>query len=361
MKIALAHDSFTQLGGAERVVEAFHEMYPSAPVFTLVLDKDLKSKYKDWDIRTSWLQVLYNIVPKLQWLLPFIPLAVRSLSFEGYDIVLSSSSGFIKNIKVPKKTKHINYCHTPTRFLWLDKNYLNQEVPKFLKFLVYPVIYFMKKWDFKGAQRVTEFVSNSNEVKKRIKTLYKRDSIVIYPFIESEFWHKTTPKENYFLLVNRLQAHKNNEFVINIFNELNIPLHIVGTGRQEKFLKSIAKSNIRFLGRIDDEKLINEYSSALALIYPQNEDFGLVPLEAAMCGTATLAYGKGGALETVVEGKTGIFFNSYDSSEILKIINNWDSYKFDESALVNHAKTFNKQNFKQQILEVVNKVYEYSY
>ena len=385
LKVAIAHDSFTQLGGAERVVEALHELYPTAPIFTLVLDRKLKSEFSGWDIRTSWLQVLYNFIPKLQYLLPFIPLATSSLDFSGYDVVISSSSSFIKNIVVPKNTIHINYCHTPTRFLWSDVNYVNQEVPTIIRPLVKVVLGLMKKWDYKGAQRVSYFIANSKEVQKRIKEYYNRDSEVIYPFVNTEFWKPVssviarsasdaaisvpdqiasaalamTTSRDYFLIVGRLQAHKKNDLIVEIFsasggNDSNIKLQIVGTGRQEQYLKSIAKSNIKFLGRISDEQLREEYSGAKALIFPQVEDFGLVAVEAMACGTPVLAYGKGGALETIVAGETGEFFDSYDKEKIKQQIINWNSEKYQLNKLSTQAEKFSKEKFKQNIFNYLS-------
>ncbi|MCL5774694.1 MAG: hypothetical protein M1333_00615 [Patescibacteria group bacterium] len=168
MKVALVHDSLTQLGGAERVLGTLHEMYPSAPVYVLVCSREFRQKFRAWDIRTSWLQFFYNFFPRFQYLFPLIPLALKSWNFRGYDLVVSSSSSFAKNISVPKGVCHINYCHTPTRFLWLDRDYLSQELPGFLK-LFAPVarlmLIFLKHWDFKSAQRVGVFVANSEEVR----------------------------------------------------------------------------------------------------------------------------------------------------------------------------------------------------
>jgi len=355
LNIALAHDSLTQSGGAERVLEALHELYPQAPVFILVLDKKLSSKYKDWDIRTSWLQILYNLFPKLKYFLPLIPLAVSSLNFEGYNLVISSSSGFIKNISVPKKCIHINYCHTPARFLWSEPEYINQEVPGLIRPIAKLSINLMKKWDYKGAQRVNYFISNSVEVQRRIKLYYNRDSEVIYPFVDIEFWGKTTEKNDYFLLAGRLQAHKKNDIIVKIFNELGFPLHVVGVGRQEKYLKSIAMKSIVFLGKISDQQLRNEYSGALGYIYPQVEDFGLMPLEAAACGTASLAFGKGGSLETIISGATGEFFYSYDKEEIKRAVLTWDSKKYLSKSLRNQAEKFSKETFKQSFKDLINK------
>lgn len=351
MKLALAHDSFTQMGGAEKVFKDIHEVFPDAPVFTLVLDNKYKEKYKSWDIRTSVLQPFYNLHPKLQHWLAQIPWAIKSLDFSGFDVVLSSSSGFIKNITVPKNCIHINYCHTPTRFLWSDSEYVNQEVPSAIRWAIKPLLKRMKKWDYAGAQKVTHFIANSKEVQGRIQRYYQRTSTVIYPAVDTEFWKPTEPKKDYFLIVGRLQAHKRNDFIVEVFNELALSLHVVGTGRQEEYLRSIAKPNIKFLARISNEQLRDEYSGAKALIFPQTEDFGLVPLEAAACGTSTLAYGKGGALETIIPGKTGELFSTYDKEAVKKIIDSWDPVKYQPDVLRAQADKFNKENFKNNIKE----------
>jgi glycosyltransferase involved in cell wall biosynthesis len=387
MKIALAHDSFTQLGGAERVVDVLHELFPDAPVFTLVFDPKFKAKYKNWDIRTSGLQTLYLSLGKLQYLLPLIPWGVDNLDFSGFDLVISSSSGFVKNIRVPKNCVHINYCHTPTRFLWSEPDYVDNEVPWIIRPLVKLFLGYMKKWDYNSAQRVTKFIANSKEVQARIKKYYNRESEIIYPFIDTDFWHPMPPipllskeglgevisddkNKSYFLLAGRLQAHKKNELIIEIFNELGLPLHVVGTGRQEDYLKSISKPNIKFFGYLSNERLRDEYSGAKALIYPQLEDFGLMPLEAAACGTATLAYGKGGALETVIPGVTGEFFgvearrgvpsddgmprHAATAGQIKQLILSWNPQKYFADNLRAQAEKFSKEKFKNSIQNFIN-------
>lgn len=353
LKIALAHDSFTQLGGAERVINALHELFPEAPVFTTVFDGKFSDSYKSWDIRTSWLQVIYNFYPRFKHLLPFIPMAVSSLDLRGYDLVISSSSGFAKNIKVSKDCVHINYCHTPARFLWSDSDYVEQETPPMLRPAVKLFLKWMRKWDYRGAQRVSYFIANSREVQSRIEKYYSRNSEVIHPFINDFFWKPTLAKQDYFLLGGRLQPHKKNELIVEVFNELGLPLRVFGTGRQEKYLKSIAKDNITFLGRITDEELRDEYSGALGFIYPQLEDFGLMPLEAAACGTSTLAYGQGGALETVIPGVTGQLFDRYNRELIKESIQNWRTEMYDQASLIRHAKTFGTEVFKEKIRAAV--------
>ncbi len=352
--IALAHDSFTQLGGAERVIEVLHEMFPDAPIYSLVLDRSLRQKYQNWDIRTTWLQYFYNLIPKLQYWLFLIPWTVSSIKIVDANVVLSSSSGFVKNIRLPKNCIHINYCHTPTRFLWSEPEYTKQEVPFILRPLVKVLLFWMKKWDYNGAQKVNHFIANSKEVQNRIKEFYHRDSQVVYPFVNSQFWRPTRPKDDYFLIAGRLQAHKKNEFIVEIFNELGLPLRVAGTGRQEKFLKSIAKPNIKFLGRISDEQLRDKYSGALGLIFPQVEDFGLVPLEAAACGTATLAYNKGGSLETIVPGITGELFPDYNKGKIKDMIVHWDANKYHKDALIAQAEKFSREKFKKQITDFIS-------
>ena len=385
MRIALAHDSFTQMGGAERVVDALHELFPDAPVFTLVFDPKFNQKYKGWDIQTSRLQALYLALGKLQYLLPLIPWGVDSLNLELYDIVISSSSSWIKNIRVPKNCIHINYCHTPTRFLWSDSDYLKQEVAWWQRPFVKLILRRMKDWDLKGSRRVTKFLANSKEVQSRIKKYYNRDSEVVYPFVDMEFWtpaiynrHREesgalagrrgdlskekiasdalamTNSRGYFLLAGRLQPYKKLDLIIEIFNELNLPLHVVGTGRHEQYLKSVAKPNIKFFGRVSDEQLREQYQGAKALIFPQIEDLGLMPLEAAACGTPTLAYGQGGALETIIAGQTGEFFSDYNKEKIKQIILSWNSEKYTSDALRSQSEKFSKEKFKESILKVIN-------
>ncbi|MBI3231598.1 MAG: glycosyltransferase [Candidatus Doudnabacteria bacterium] len=357
-KIILVHDSFTQLGGAERVMDALHDMFPDAPVYALVVDERLSSRYQNWRIKTTWLQYFYNLMPKLRYWLFFIPWAVASIKIKNAHIVISSSSGFVKNINVPKNCIHINYCHTPARFLWIDKDYVNQEVPFLLKPFVKVFLSWMKKWDLKGAQRVDYFVANSKEVQKRIADVYHRASSILNAGIDTEFWKPSGAKQNYFLAAGRLQAHKKFDFVVECFNQLGLPLHVVGIGRQEKYLRSLARSNTKFFGRISDEQLREEYSGAKAFIYPQVEDFGLMPLEAAACGTPTIAFADGGVLETVVAEKTGKLFKTYDKENFKQLILTWNPQEYQVEELRSQAKKFNLDNFKATFNKLLASFYE---
>jgi glycosyltransferase involved in cell wall biosynthesis len=231
---------------------------------------------------------------------------------------------------------------------------MRQEAPFFLRPVVKAVLNRMRSWDLRGAKRIDYFIANSMEVQARIRTIYGADSTLIHPCIRAEFWKPTAAKKDYFLLAGRLQAHKSNEIIIKAFNKMGLPLHVAGSGRQEKYLRSIAKSNIVFFGRVSDEVLRDEYSGALGYIFPQVEDFGLMPLEAAACGTATLAYGKGGALETVTAGQTGEFFNSLNMNEIIEMVKNWKSEKYPPQVLINKAGEFSVSRFKQEIFDFIN-------
>ena len=356
--VALAHDSFTQFGGAERVFEAIHELYPSAPVYTLLVDKKLKTQYKFWEFRVTFLQYLYRYTPGLQYLLFLIPLALFFLRPKAH-LLLSSSSSFIRNIHLPKNSIHINYCHTPARFLWMSEGYLDQELPAILtpiKPLVLFLVGLIRRWDLRSSKRVTYFIANSAEVQRRIQKYYNRESVVIHPFVNISFWRPTKPKGDYFLIAGRLHAHKNNELVIEIFNELKWPLHVVGTGRQEEFLRSIANDNIQFFGKVSDEVLRDEYSGAKGFIYPQLEDFGMMPLEAASCGTASIGLAEGGSLETIIPGVTGELFEKPDKELIKQQILSWSESKYQQTELISHATKFSKENFQAKMKEFIAKV-----
>jgi len=356
MNIILGHDSFTQRGGAERVFEGIQEIYPEAPILTLAADPKITAGYKSWNILQSALAPIYFIWPKFQHLLFLIPWAVDNFAVPSCDVLLTSSSSFIKGLRKPKGAIHIDYCHTPTRFLWTDKNYVQQEVPWLMRPIVKAFLKRMAVWDMRAVMGVDHFIANSKEVQRRIKDIYGRDSVVIEPFIDTNFWKPTKPKQDYFLIAGRLQPHKGNELIVEIFNELGWPLHVVGTGRQENYLKSIAKSNITFLGNASDETLRDEYSGARGFIYPQLEDFGIMPLEAAACGTASLGLAEGGALETIIPGQTGELFAEQNKHSIQQKLSVWDENNYNQAQLIAHGQKFSKERFQQSIKKFVESV-----
>jgi glycosyltransferase involved in cell wall biosynthesis len=352
-KIILAHDSFTQFGGAERVVGAFVEMYPAATMYTVATDPEVERHFPDTKFKTTVIQYFYNLIPKLQLWFAFIPFALKGFKLENAKVVLSSSSGYAKGFAKPLGALHINYCHTPTRFLWSDNIYALGEVLPPLRPLAKLYFKWLRIWDLRTAQNVDYFIANSKEVQGRIKQYYNRDSKVIYPFIDTNFWKPTAPKADYYLIAGRITPYKGYELIIEIFNKLGWPLHVVGDGRYLDYLKSIAKDNISFFGRVSDEELRDQYSGARAFIYPQIEDFGLMPLEAASCGTPTIALAKAGSLETVVNGTTGLLLDEFNQETLKEALEHFSDKQFDLLSMQQHSQQFSKERFKKEISEFI--------
>ena len=353
MKVITGHDSYTQFGGAERVFEGMHELFSEAPVYTLVVDKKLKDNVKDWNVHTTVLQKIYNWYPNMQHLLALVPFALKIFKLEKADVLLTSSSAFLKGLNKPAGAVHIDYCHTPTRYIWSDYVYALGEVSPWLRPLAKLYLRWLKGWDYRAAQTVDHFIANSHEVQKRIKQYYNRDSEIIHPFINDDFWQPTREKGDYFLIAGRLTPYKDYDKVILAFNELGWPLHVIGTGRYEKYLRSIAKANITFLGKVDDISLRYQYSGARGFIYPQLEDFGMMPLEAAKCGTATIGLAKGGSLETIVPGVTGELLSEVNTASLTEALRNWDETKYQQSDLISHAMKFSKAEFQRKLKQFV--------
>lgn len=355
MKVILAHDSYTQYGGAERVLEGMKDLYPDAPIYTLVVDKKMKWHISDWNVVTSPLQKIYNLYGNMQHLFGLIPFILPFWKLEKADLLLSSSSAYLKGLRKTKDMIHVDYCHTPTRFIWTDYEYALHEVTPLLRPIAKIYLWWLKKWDYNAAQKVDYFLVNGLEVQSRLKKYYNRDSEILHPFIDVEFWSPTREKGDYFLIAGRLTPYKGYDKVILAFNELGWPLHVIGTGRYEKYLRSIAGPNIIFLGKVDDESLRHQYSGARGFIYPQLEDFGLMPLEAASCGTATLGLAKGGSLETVIPGKTGELLEKVDVENLIAALNVWDENKYSKENLKSHSLKFSKQEFQKKLTSFINK------
>lgn len=394
MKLVLAHDSLTQLGGAERVFIEMAELFPEAPIYVLVADEKVVSQLPQQVQRrivTTKLQWLYKLYPKFQHLLPFIPFMLWITRLPECDVLLSSSSAFAKGFRKPKGSRHINYCHTPTRFLWTDREYIVQEVPWLVRLPARIFLRWMKWWDLRAAKNVDFFLANSVEVQQRVEKYYDRTSEVVYPFVDTEFWKPTSPPVipakagihtglatsdadlsgsqvgeldpriceddktggGYFLIAGRLHAHKHNDLVVEVCTQLGLPLHVVGSGRDEAHLKSIAGPTVTFLGRVTDEKLREEFSGARAYIYPQLEDFGLMPVEAASCGTPTIGIDEGGSRETIVPGVTGEWFSKGSKEELKGLLEHFNESKYSVEVLRKHAEQFSKEIFRKKIEKVV--------
>lgn len=355
LKIAIVVEELTQLGGAERILDCLLELFPKSPIYTLVWDKEKTlHRYDKFNVRPSFIQKLPFGIKHYKWYLPWMAKAVESLDLRGYDIIVSITSALVKGVKTSPSQLHICYCNTPTRYLWVDSDeYVkNAPIPIFVRPLMPWIIRNLRKWDIVASKRPDYFIANSKNVQQRIKKYYNRDSDIIYPTVDTTKFHPAK-KENYFLLVSRLEPYKKVELVLAAFKNLNENLKIVGGGSRYQEMKNYHLPNVAFLGRKSDQELAKLYAAAKALIFPQEEDFGLTPIEAMVAGTPVIAYGKGGVLETVVPGQTGEFFVPQTAEALAKVIKNFRVDKYKKEDLQNQAAKFDHQVFKTQILEYI--------
>ena len=331
-------------------------MFPDSPVFTLVYDeRKTAGRFRGWDIRASFIQRLARVV-NYKWLLPLMPRAIENFDFAGFDLVLSDSSAFAKGIKVRPPAVHICYCHTPTRYLWQgpDEYVANQGIPLFLKPLV--KVYLMKvlrKWDYAAAQRPNVLIANSREVQARIERFYGREAAVVYPPLDTEFFHPTKPKGGYFLTAARLEPYKKIDLVIEVFNELGLPLVVAGSGSKLGALRSLAKSNIEFLGRVGDGELRDLYSGARAFIFPALEDSGLMILESLACGTPVVAYRRGGAAEFVKDGGNGVLFDEQSVPSLRQALTRFGKIDFSRESVRAGIEDYGKEKFVSAIKAII--------
>jgi len=362
MKVAIVHDFLIQDGGAERVLRALHEIWPEAPIFVLVADMKKFPELAQADIRESFLGKLPGAKRHSQWFLPFMVAATENMDLRGFDVVISETSAFAKGILTDEKTLHICYCHTPTRYLWSESSeYVSGlRKPLLVKWILPQFLRKLRLWDYAAAGRVDLFIANSRTVADRIRKFYRRVSTVIYPPVECEKLAKAKTNEagSYYLAGGRLGYNKNIDLVVKTFNRLGLPLKIFGEGPELRYLKKIARANIEFVGRVSDEEKIRLFARAKAFIHPQLEDFGITPVESMSAGRPVIAYGAGGALETVVEGETGIFFQNQDWVDLYMAVLRCEKMSWDAEKISDHARQFSQANFAESIKEFVAENWE---
>lgn len=362
MKIAFIHDYLVQYGGAERVLEVLTEIWPHAPIYTLISDpKKVHQKFSDKKIKTSFLQNI-PFSKKYHRIFPvFMMPAIEEFNLDYYDIVISDSSSFAKNIITPPETLHICYCHTPMRYAWDDCQYYTQEFgfPAWLKKIVPFLMNYIRTWDYCATNGVDYFIANSKFVRSRILKYYKRNAKVINPPLNLEDFYISKKEElgDYFLLVGRMMKYKKMDLVIEVFNELKLPLKIVGRGVEYGNLKKMAGPNIEFLGRVNDKKLAKIYSQAQAFIFPQEEDFGIVAIEAMASGRPVIAYASGDIKENIIEGQTGILFNQQTKERLIAAVEKFQEINFDSVLIRKQAEKFDKKIFKEKIKDFVEEKY----
>ncbi len=367
MKVAIVHDDLIQFGGAEKVLVALHEIWPDAKVFTSVISPAWKKVCEDSkiDVETSFMQKLPKVLDwyRFYGLTLSYPIAFERFNFNDYDLVISSSSRFAHGIITKPSTVHICYMHSPGRMLWEGGSYFNEE--KKLKGLFKGFFYslsqfplsYMRLWDHTSAQRVDNFIANSQVVKRKIQRYYNRESTVIYPFCDvkyfTEYQGENRESEPYFLILSRLSAWKKIDLAIEACNKLQVKLLIAGEGPDKKRLSSIAGGNVRFLGFVSENEKRELLKNCSALIFPQSEDFGITPLEALSSGRPVIAYKDGGVLETIIEGKTGEFFYPQNSEALSSVLAKFNPSGYNSADCVAQALKFDKTVFLQAIKSFV--------
>ncbi len=355
--MALIASYLNQYGGAERVLEVVHELFPDAPVYTSAFwASAFPPAYRTWDIRTSFL----NRVPvhNQRLFLPLYPAAFESFDLRGYEVLLSVTSAFAHGVRVPNGAQHICYCLTPARFLWTYDDYIERENIGRLPRLVLPLLIArLREWDRRVADRVTQFVAISQVVRERIAKYYQRDSSIIYPPVNVQRFRVSPHHDDYFLILSRLVPYKRIDLAVQAFNDLGLPLVIAGDGRDRPRLQAMAKPNVRFLGRVSDAQAQELLGRCRALVFPGEEDFGITPLEANACGKPVIAFAAGGALDSVVEGVTGTFFREPTAQSLVEIIRCFDERQFDAQTIRQHAEKFGVDVFKDKLRAVIRRVY----
>ncbi|HWI54825.1 MAG TPA: glycosyltransferase [Desulfobacteria bacterium] len=352
MKTAIVVDWLTQMGGAERVVLAIKELFPEAPIFATVYNPDTVDKvFHNMDIRTSFIQKLPGAKKSYQKYLPLMPTAVEQFDLGEFDLVLSSSSSVAKGILTRAEAVHVCYCHTPMRYAWdFYQEYLNGPDVGTLKRKLIPwLMNYLRMWDRLTADRVDYFIANSANVARRIKKHYHRDSVVINPPVEASFFKPGDTDGDYFLVVSRLVPYKRVDIAIEACNELGLPLRVIGTGPEFDRLKGMAGPTVKMMGRLSEEDIKAHYSQCRAFLFPGEEDFGITPLEAQASGRPVIAFGKGGAVETVVEGETGLFFAEQTADSLKNGIKRFENTGFDRKVIRQHAEKYDKVSFQNAL------------
>lgn len=371
MKVALVHDYLNEFGGAERVLMALSEMYPEAPIYTAFYIEDSLAyqRFKDKDVRPSWAQKVPFFKEKLHSPLRFLaPLIWESFDLDEYDLVISSASWYItKGILTRPETLHICYCHTPPRYLYGYQTAMDWQKHWLIRQYARLINPGLRKYDYLAAQRVDEFVANSENTKKRIEKFYRRESRVIYPPIELS---RRTPgssdqgKKDYYLVIARLVGGKGLPLVVEAANKARVPVKIVGAApegwsREHEKVKSMAGGTIEFTGYVDDDELSQLYSGAKAfLALAENEDFGMTVVEAMMAGTPVIAYRGGGYVETVIEGKTGIFVDQLKADVVVAAMEELETLKLKKQEIQKHAQKFSKERFFREMRGFVEAKYK---
>lgn len=359
MKVALVHDRLNVFAGSERVLGDIHDLFPDAPIYTSIADFDcLPGSWKKWDIRTSSMQRFPLLHKNHRLLLPSMALYFEGLDLSSYDLVISSSHCAAKAVICPPKTYHVCYCHSPLRYAWTcdPASYYSKKAGWVGKSIMAAAMHWARIWDFSSAARVDSFIANSLTTRDRIKKFYRREANVVYPGVDISRFQISNDIGDYYLVLSRLVPYKRVDLAVQAANELKRRLIIIGSGPEEKSLRKIAGPSVEFRGNLCDEEVANYLSHCRALLFPGEEDFGLTPVEAQASGRPVVAYGRGGATETVIDGLTGVIFKEPTVDALCESILKLESLIFSPISGIRNAERFSNQAFKRSFCHVLSEI-----
>ncbi len=356
LNTAYVHEWLVNYTGSERVLKSLSQSIDkSAPIYTTVYNREKVPQFANRIVRTSFIQRVPLGLRFYQYFYPFMPYVFESFDFSEYDLVISDSHSCAKGILTDPSTCHICYLHTPTRYLWqpwLDDRAEGGLVKK-------SILSYMRVWDYQAASRPDYYIANSKNVARRIRKYYQRPARVIYPPVDTNYFEPTeNPSKDYYLIVSRLAGQKKIELAVKAFVKMKKRLVVIGDGPMRKHLEKLAQgSKVEILGFKPDNVTRRHYQNCKAFIFPQEEDFGITPLEAMACGRPVIAYGKGGVLETVVEGRTGIFFKEQTVESLIEAVKSFDESRFDQPDIRKRAEEFSEERFKNEIDQTISELY----
>lgn len=355
MRVALVHDYLNQMGGAEKVLLALHDLFPQAPIYTSIYEPArVDRRFRELDIRTSFMQRLPFVKHHHQPFLPLYPFAFERMDLRAYDLVISDSSAFAKGVLTRSDALHITYCHTPMRWAWNYEEYVERErLGRLARLVLPPFMTWLRSWDYTTASRVDYFIANSSNVAARIAKYYRRECEVIPPPIDVNRYHLSDQRGDAFLIVARLVPYKRIDIAVQACTRLGLPLHIIGNGRDEGRLRRMAGKTVKFLGRLPDHQTSEHLARCRAFLFPGDEDFGMAPVEAQASGRPVIAFRSGGALSSVVEGQTGVFFDEQTPESLAEALRTFDDARFDPQVIRHHAEQFDTSVFLRRISHFV--------
>jgi glycosyltransferase involved in cell wall biosynthesis len=375
MNVALVHESLTHLGGAERVLRELHGLFPDAPIYALHHDEEVvRELLPNADVRLSFLRKFPRFMRRRErLLLPLLPVAPETFDLSDFDVVISSASAFAKGVVTRPGTLHLCYCHSPTRYLWdwYPQIFRERNMRGIKRAAVTALLHGLRLWDQSAARRVDLYVTNSQATRARIRKYYGRDAAVIHPPVDIERFTSQKDavrrpaaagiqRDGYFLVVSRLSPYKRTDLVVNTFNKLELPLVVIGSGSEERKLRRLAGPTVSVRGFVPDSELPRWYAGARAVIFAPEDDFGIVPVEAMASGTPVLAFRGGGALETVVEGVTGEFFDEPVEAFLAEAVRRFleKERHYDSTILRRHAEQFSRSRFRATFMRFLEKAWD---